>query len=115
MVYIVTQVFALATSHSPRYTESMIKIVNNDIYRDGEKVGWIEQNHIYNQAGQKMGHVSGNDIFDHSGNKKAFIDGEHIKIANESKKISIDDNSRHITGGTHSDVTRAAIRVLMGD
>ena len=93
----------------------MIKIVDNDIYRDGQKVGWLEGSHVYDKSGKKLGRVDGNDIYDHSGNKKAYVEGRHIELQNDSKRISIDDNRKHVTGGTHSDTTRAAVRILMGD
>ena len=35
----------------------MIKIEGNDIRRGGEKIGWIEENDMFNEDGKKVGYL----------------------------------------------------------
>mgnify|MGYP001597430880 CR=1 FL=1 len=95
----------------------MIKIIGNDIKRDGEKLGWIDGNDVRDMSNRKLGYVVGDDIHRGSdGFKTAFVDGAFIIIGSSGKKISIVENrSRHVTGGSISDAMRAAIRLFFGD
>jgi len=94
----------------------MIKIVGNDIKRDGEKIGWIDGNDIRDMSNRKLAFVKGDDIFRGSdGIKMAFIEGVYI-IISSGKKISVtENNSKHVVGGSASNEMRAAIRLFFGD
>lgn len=93
----------------------MIKISGNDINRGGEKIGWIEGNDVRDMSNRKLAFVQGDDIFRGSdGFKIAFIEGAYI-ITSSGKKISVDENKKHVTGGSASNEMRAAIRLVFGD
>ena len=93
----------------------MLKIIENDIMRGTEKIGWISSNDIYNKEGKKLGYFSSNDIYDHDGHKLGYIEGNHL-ITSDEHKITLDDNRvHHVVGGSISDIERAAIRLLLGD
>ena len=94
----------------------MIKISGNDIKRDGEKIGWIEGNDVRDMSNRKLGYVVGDDIRRGSdGFKLAFIDGAYI-VTSSGKKINVmENNQKHVTGGSASNEMRAAIRLLFGD
>jgi len=92
----------------------MIKIVENDIVRDGQKIGWLSGNDIFNLSGDKAGYYSGNDIYDARGIKMGYVEGSNIKMANSSLVINVQENRRRVSGGAYSDVCRAAIRLLFG-
>lgn len=94
----------------------MIKIIGNDIKRDGEKMGWIEGNDVRDMSNRKLGYVIGDDICRGSdGFKVAFIEGAYI-ICSSGKKISVtENNQKHVTGGSASNEMRAAIRLFFGD
>lgn len=91
----------------------MIKIVDNDIFRGGQKIGWIEGNDIWGNSG-KLGYFLDNDIYNKAGKKIGYLEGNYL-ITIEGKKIRLDENRRIITGGTISDLARAAIRLLLGE
>lgn len=93
----------------------MIKIVGNDITRGGEKIGWIEGNDIYDHNGHKLGYASGNNIYNHGGQKLGYLEGDHLKGEDGSTNIHLEENRRVVTGGSHSDLTRGAIRILLGE
>ena len=93
----------------------MIKIVGNDITRGGEKIGWVEGNDVFDHNGHKLGYASGNDIYDKSGRKLGYLEGDHLKGADGNTSIRLEENRRIVTGGAHSDLTRSAIRLLLGE
>ena len=92
----------------------MIKIIGNDISKNGQKIGWIQSDDIYDSSGRKLGYYSGNDIYNSSGTKIGYVEGGSIKKQNGTV-ISIQQNRLRITGGSYSDICKAAIRLLFGD
>ncbi len=92
----------------------MIKIVGNDIIQNGQKIGWLSDNDIFNQSGEKVGYYTQNDIYNHRGVKIGYVEGSYIKTTSGAT-IEIAENRRHIIGGNYSEVCRAAIRLIFGD
>lgn len=92
----------------------MIKLIGNDIIQNGHKIGWMHGNDIFNLSGEKIGYYSGNDIYSRQG-KIGYVDGSNIKLVGSSQLISVQENRMRISGGTYSDICRAAIRLLFGD
>jgi hypothetical protein len=92
----------------------MIKIVGNGIWRGGEKIGWLQEDCIYNHENRKIGYFSGNDIYNQEGRKVGYIEGDYIKTVG-GMEIRLEDNREHVVGGGASDLARAAIRLLLGD
>lgn len=93
----------------------MIKIEDKYIYRGGEKIGRIEDNDIYEHAGKRLGYFEGTKIYDNTGKEIGHINGNHIEVPHDTKVIRLEDNQQVITGGTYSEVARAAIRLLLGE
>jgi hypothetical protein len=91
----------------------MIKIVGNDIYRGGEKLGWLEENDIYGEDGGKLGYYSGDDIYNSSGAKIGYFEGTHLKTTS-GRTVSFEELRRHVLG-TASDIARAAVYLLFGE
>lgn len=93
----------------------MIKIIGNDIWRGGSKVGWIGSGYIKDSSGDKVGIYTHDHVIDRTGRKVAYISGDYIYISGSSRKIRIEDNEREIVGGDLSDIEKAAVRVLLGE
>jgi len=93
----------------------MIKIVDKIIYRNGEKIGWLRGNDIYNESGTKIGYYTSNDIYDHRGSKVAYLDGSYARMENGHAPISLIEGERKIEGSGYSNLCKAAILVLLGD
>ncbi len=96
----------------------MIKIVGNDLWRGGEKIGWIEGNDVYSTAvaanGGKVGYYRGNDVHRADGTKIGWIDGNYLRSI-DGLSIQLQENRSRISGGAVSDIARCAVRLLMGD
>lgn len=93
----------------------MIKIIENDIFRGGEKIGYIRGNEIWEISGNKIGYYRGDEIYNYKGVKIGYIDAGYIKYENGNRKISFQENKNRIIGETIPDICRAAIRLLFGD
>ena len=90
----------------------MIHILNRDVYKDGEKVGWVEGGHIFESSGKKIGYISGNDIFSYSGNKVAYLKGTALSRVGHSIAVHTDEINKEVTKGDFSDLERAAVFTL---
>ncbi len=93
----------------------MVKIIGNDLMREGQKIGWISGNDIFDGSGHKIGWFSSNDVYNRDGNKIGYVDGSYIRQVGSSAPILVQDNNKHVAGGAYSDICRAAIRLLIGD
>ena len=92
----------------------MLKIQGNDVMRGGTKVGYVTGNDIYDENGKKAGYFTSNDIYDERSRKRGYIEGNYLYLT-EGGKINISENRRMISGGSLSDLARAAVRILLGD
>ena len=92
----------------------MITIVGNDIRRGSEKIGWIQENDLYDGEGRKVGYFSSNDIYDAHGKKLGYLQGNYVH-ASDGNQIKLDAIRRDIRGGSLSDLERAAVRRLLGN
>lgn len=92
----------------------MIHISDNDIFRSGTKIGYIQGNDIWSYDGNKLGFIEGSRVFNANGKKVAWLEGEYI-FAENGRKIRIADNNQYVSGGDAPAAYRAAIRVLLED
>lgn len=96
------------------YTVGMIKIFGNDLMRGSIKIGWLEGNDILDENGRKLGYYSSNDIYDAGGRRIGYTEGASLVTA-DGKKFPLDDLRERVSGGSISDLARAAILLLIGD
>lgn len=93
----------------------MIKVIDDKLWRGGEKIGWLDENRIYDHEGRKLGYFEGESIYNVDGHKIGYIEGDEIHSTTDDRVIRLEDNHEHVSGGEISDVARAAIRLLLGD
>lgn len=93
----------------------MLKIVGRDIWRGGEKVGWIDGSHIRAHDDKKLGYFAGNFIYDRDGHKTAYIVGDHLFSAGGSVSVPLDKVDEEIEGGVLPMIGKCAVYVLLGD
>ena len=92
----------------------MLRVNGKQVLRGSEKIGWVDDQHVYAHNGEKVGYFEGNNIYTHDGKRVGYIEDHYIKTS-DGKSIRLDDNRRHISGGALSDHERAAIRLLLGE
>jgi len=92
----------------------MLKIVENKIYRDGEKIGWIEGYHFRAADNTKLGYYQGNDIWNESVRKIAYIQENLLMFANGNTSIPSEKINEEIQG-TYPLIIKCAVHVLFED
>ncbi|HEX8974613.1 MAG TPA: hypothetical protein VF817_03955 [Patescibacteria group bacterium] len=93
----------------------MIRVDGHTFWRGGEKVGFIEDNHIKNYDGDRVGYYIDEHIYNSRDHKVAYLLDDYICFTDSSKKIRIEDNNKDVYGGSLNNVQRAAVRVLLGE
>jgi hypothetical protein len=93
----------------------MIKVVGAELWRGGEKIGWVEGQHIRAHDGKKLGYFEGNLIYGEDGRKLAYVEGDHLISYGSNSKISLEQVSEGIEGGVLSEGAKCAVYVLLGD
>ena len=93
----------------------MIKVEGHKLFRGGEEIGYVEDEHIIDHAGRKAGYYSSDHVYDREGHKVAHIEGDYIYLSDSGHKIRIEDNNEDVIGGSLTNIQRAAARLLLGE
>jgi hypothetical protein len=90
-----------------------MKIYDNKVWHDGQKIGWIDGIHIRSEAdGHKLGYFQNNFIFNEAGHKVAYIHENQLMFENGQSPISIEHINEKIEG-TDSLLEKCAVYVLL--
>jgi hypothetical protein len=93
----------------------MLKIEGHEIWRSGERAGYIDGNHIRNHDYKMLGYFSDGHVYNAAGHKIAYIEGNHLHPEDGSgAKISLDDVNKGISGGVLPELGKCAIYCLIG-
>jgi hypothetical protein len=93
----------------------MVKIIGNDVWRSGEKIGFIDGTHIRTHDGHRIGFFEGNYVYNQEGNKTAEIENGYLVSYGGSSKISLDKVNESIEGGVLPEIGKCAVYVLLGN
>ena len=99
----------------------MIQVHGNELWRGGQKIGFVQGNKIFSHnpdgSFKEAGYVSDNHVYNaHDNRKMAYLEGDYVYDAlKPANKVRIEDNHQHVQGGEISDAHRAAVRMLLGD
>ena len=96
------------------YSSFMIHIEGHAIWKDGEKIGYIEGEKIYSREARKLGWISKNHIYNYHGKKVAWVEKNHIEME-DGKRIELDDIHEYVEGGAISDVLRTAVYLFLNN
>ena len=91
----------------------MLQIRGNDIYRDNEKIGWLNGNRVLDHEGKKLGYFEGTHIYDYDANKIAYIEGDDLFDESGRRKTPLDAVNETIEG-VLPELGKCAIYVLLG-
>ena len=92
-----------------------MKIFDNKIWRDGQKIAWIDGNHIrVDQSGQKLGYFENNFIYNMAGHKVAYIYENELRFENGGASIPLEHINEEIEG-TVPLLEKCAVHVLLQD
>jgi len=92
-----------------------MKIFENKIWRNGEKIGWIDGDHIRTELdNRKLGYFENNFIYNELGHKVAYIYENELKFENGGAAISLESINEEIEGAVPL-LEKCAVHVLMQD
>ncbi len=90
----------------------MIKIVDGKIWRDGQKIGWIDGVHIRAENDVKLGWINGNKIYNQAGHEIAYIEENELKFENGNSSKPIEEINQKVLG-TQPLIMKCAVHVLL--
>jgi len=92
-----------------------MKIFDNKIWRDGQKIAWIDGNHIRtDQDGQKLGYFENNFVYNMAGHKVAYIFENELRFENGGSAVSLEHINEEIEGAVPL-LEKCAVHVLLQD
>ena len=92
-----------------------MKIFDNKIWHAGQKIGWIDGNHIREEVGgRKLGYFENNHIYNEAGHKVAYLFENELRFENGGASIMLEKINEEIEG-TAPLIEKCAVQVLMED
>jgi hypothetical protein len=90
-----------------------MKIYDNKIWHDGAKIGWIDGEHIRSESdGHKLGYFENNFIYNEAGHKVAYIHENELMFENGQSAVPLESINEKIEG-TAALLEKAAVYVLL--
>jgi hypothetical protein len=91
-----------------------MKIFENKIWRDGQKIAWIDGTHIRNHDDQKLGYFENNFIYNMAGHKVAYIFENELRFENGGAAVPLEHINEEIEGAVPL-LEKCAVHVLLQD
>ena len=91
----------------------MVKIDGNYIWRDGMKIGFVDDHHIRAHDDHRLGYFENNFIYGERGHKLAYLEGDSLISYESGKKIPLEKISESIQG-VLPEIGKCAVYVLLG-
>jgi hypothetical protein len=90
-----------------------MKIFENKIWKDGQKIGWIDGNHVRTEAdSRKLGYFENNFIYNIDGRKVAYVFENELRFENGGASVSLEEINAEIEGVAPL-IEKCAVHVLM--
>ena len=98
------------------YNVHMIEIKGIDIWRGGQKIGWLDGYHIRAHDNKRLGYFESNYIYGENGHKLAYVAGDYLySEGGNNNRIPLEKVNEEITGGVMDEIAKCAIYILLGD
>jgi len=92
-----------------------MKIVDNKVWHDGQKIGWVDGHHIRSEAdGRKLGYFDSEFIYNENAVKIAYVHENELVFENGKPSVSLQELNEKIEGAD-SLMEKAAVYVLLED
>lgn len=94
----------------------MLRITEKEIWRGGNKVGYIERDkYILSKSGKRLGYFDKRYVYNVEGTHLAYIDGNHMYLEDSGgDRVSLDKVNEEIIGGLLPMMGKCAIYILIG-
>jgi hypothetical protein len=92
-----------------------MKIFDNKIWRDGQKIGWIDGSHVRAaNDNRKLGYFENNFIYNMAGHKVAYIFENELRFENGGVSVPLEKINEEIEGAVPL-LEKCAVHVLLED
>jgi hypothetical protein len=91
-----------------------MKIIENKIWKDGQKIGRIDGPHVRDVSDNKLGYFENNIIYNEAAHKIAYIHEDELVFENGQPSISLEHINTEIEG-TMPLLAKCAVHVLFED
>ncbi len=94
----------------------MVKLIGNYIWRGGEKVGWIDGNHVRDYEGKRLGYFQDKYVYNMDGRKIAYIEEDYLisEGSGTEAKVRLDQVAENVQGGVLPEIGKCAVYILLG-
>ena len=95
----------------------MVKLLGHEVWRAGEKIGWIDGNHVRDHNDKKLGYFLDHYVYDMNDHKIAYIEEDYlVSVGSGSEaKVRLDEVAENVVGGVLPEIGKCAVYVLLGD
>jgi hypothetical protein len=92
-----------------------MKIFENKIWRDGQKIAWIDGNHVRaDDNNRKLGYFENNFIYNMEGRKIAYVYENELRFENGGAAVPLERINQEIEGAVPL-LEKCAVHVLLQD
>ncbi len=92
-----------------------MKIFDNKIWHDGQKIAWIDGNHVRTEPdSHKLGYFENNFIYNMAGHKVAYIFENELRFQNGGASVPLEHINEEIEGAVPM-LEKCAVHVLLQD
>jgi hypothetical protein len=89
----------------------MPRVIDNKIWHNGQKIGWIDGEHIRDEENKKLGYFENGFVYNESGYKVAYIKENELCYENGRSPSELEHVNELIEGGIPM-LAKCAIKVL---
>jgi hypothetical protein len=89
----------------------MPHVIDNKIWHDGQRIGWVDGEHIRDDENKKLGYFENGYVYNESGHKVAYIHENELCYENGRPPSELEHVNELIQGGI-SMLAKCAIKVL---
>ena len=96
------------------YNRGMASLYNDNVMRNGEKIGYYEGARFYGMDGKQVGYYENGRIYDENGYEKGYVEGDRVYRADGQVYDEVEKVRQHVSSGDYSDMPCAAVCLLFG-
>ena len=89
----------------------MPHVIDGKVWHNGQKIGWIDGEHVRDMANKKLGYFQNGFVYNESGHKEAYIEENELHYENGRTASNIEHINEEIEGNIPI-LEKCAIKVL---
>jgi len=89
----------------------MPHVIDNKVWHNGQRIGWIDGEHIRDEENNKLGYFESGFVYNASGYKVAYIKENELYYENGRSPSSLEHINEEVEGNIPM-LTKCAIKVL---